>query len=781
MDIEPGKLMRKLIMTGCQVEGYKELGAGLKGVVAGRILTIQKHPDADKLSICSVDAGEGEPLQIVCGAVNIFEGALVPVAKIGAELPGGFVISKSKLRGVYSCGMLCSGRELELSEADYPGADVDGIMMLREDAAPGTPLRDILGLTDTVFEIEVGANRPDCLSVMGVARECAAAIDIGIKAPDISYSEKGGSISEYVKVSVDDPDLCERYVARAVRNVKIGPSPKWLRERLKSAGVRSINNIVDITNFVMLETGQPMHAFDHKDIRGSKIIVRRAKEGENITTLDGKVRNLTGDMLLICDAGGPIGIAGVMGGENSEIKEDTTTVIFESAKFMQGNVRRTVRALGLPTESGMRFSKGVDTSGCKAAMDRALHLVELLGAGEIVSGETDILSADIGLRSVRVMVDSINRRLGTSIAAEDMAKLLRRAFIDTRLEGNTLICGIPSFRNDISIGEDIAEEVARMYGYDNIPMQSMTGGVIRGSIPAEEKSIDRIKTLLTGLGYNECVTYSFESASDLDRLGLPQGDGLRDMVPIINPLGDEQGYMRTSPLPEMLKVVANNLNRKVMDIKLFETGRVYLPVEGEKLPDEQKYICIAVCGDDAFFSLKGVVENLFESFGIKKARFEAEGAAYFHPGRKAAVYADDKLGEMGEIHPDTAESFGINKKVCVAVLFLGSMISSAKVGARYEPLPKYPAVERDIALVVDKDVTAGSLLECIESSAGDYFESAELFDVYTGGQLGEGKKSLAYSIIFRAKDRTLMDEEVNEARDAIAKAAAKRFGAKIRE
>lgn len=781
MDIAPDELMKKLIMTGCQVEGYKELGADIKDVAVGKILSISKHPDADKLSVCSVDIGGDEPLQIVCGAKNIFEGALVPVAKIGARLPGGININKSKLRGIFSCGMLCSGRELGLSASDYPGADVDGIMMIKDGYALGTELREILGLTDTIFEIEVGANRPDCLSVIGIARECAAALNKGVNMPQMSYKENGGSISEYVNVNVEDSDLCERYVARAVKNVKIGPAPKWMSDRLKSAGVRSINNIVDITNFVMLETGQPMHAFDHKDIRGGEIIVRRAEEGENITTLDGKERSLTGDMLLICDAEGPIGIAGVMGGENSEIKGDTVTVIFESAKFAQGNVRRTSRALGLSTESGMRFSKGVDAAGCKAAMDRALYLVEQLGAGDIVSGEIDILSADLSPREITVSADSINSKLGTSLEAGFMAGLLKRVFIDTKVNGSELVCSVPSFRGDISVGEDIAEEVGRMYGYDNIPLIRMAGEVRRGLIPEQEKCTDKIKTLLTGLGFYECLTYSFAAVSDIDKLGIPEDGRLRNMIKIMNPLGDEQGYMRTSPIPAMLKAVETNLNKKAKDIKLFETGRVYMSADNGVLPEEQRYVCIAVCGDE-FLSLKGTVENICESFGVKNAKFVAEGASYFHPGRKASVYSGSvKLGEMGEMHPDIADAFGIGKRVCVALLDTESINEVSDEAVKFEALPKYPAVERDIALTIDANVPAGNVLECIENSAGQYFESTALFDVYSGGQLGEGKKSLAFTIVFRAKDRTLLDEEANEARDAVAKAAAKQFGAKIRE
>lgn len=777
MDISPEQLSQKLIMTGSAVDGYKELGEGLDNVIIGRLDSIRKHPDADKLSVCEVNNGT-ETLQIVCGAKNIFEGALVPVAMIGASLPNGIKISKSKLRGVFSFGMLCSGQELGIS--DYPGADVDGIMIIRENVALGTPLRDLLGLNDTVLDIEVGANRPDCLSIVGVARECAASLTKELTLPDTSYKECGGSISDYVKVEVRDSDLCPRYIARAAKNVKIGPSPKWLKDRLMTAGVRSINNIVDITNFVMLETGQPMHAFDHKDIRGGQIIVRRAKDNETITTLDSKERTLSNDMLMICDAQGTIGVAGVMGGENSEIKEDTVTVVFESAKFMHGNIRRTARSLGLQTESAMRFSKGIDAAGCKTAIDRALHLVEQLGCGEIVAGEIDILSIDLSPRKVIVGADKINAKLGTDIAPQMMTDLLNRVFIPTMLDGGTLTCDIPSFRGDISLGEDIAEEVARIYGYDNIPIIEMVGEVTRGVFSEEEKAIDKARVILSGLGCYECVTYSFGSYYDIEKLGVEK---LRNAVKIINPLGDDQAYMRTSPLPDMLKVVVNNINKKASEIRLFESGRIYLPSDDEKeLPEERKYICIAACGDEDFFSLKGLLENLFDAFGIKNLRYMNEAADCYHPGRKASVYANgSKLGEFGEIYPDVAEAFGINRRVYVAEIGLKALCDATDDVIKYEPLPKFPAVERDIALIVNVDVTSGSLLECIRENAGEFFEKASLFDVYTGEKLGKDKKSLAYNIVFRAKGRTLMDEEVNAARDAIVAAVGREFGAKLRE
>ncbi len=776
MDIKPEDLASRLIMTGSAVDGYKRLGEGLENVVVGRIDNIEKHPDAEKLSVCSVFTGK-ETLQIVCGASNIFKGAFVPVALAGACLPGGIKISKSKIRGVFSYGMLCSGSELSIT--DYPGADIDGILILQGDFVPGTPLNEALGLCDTVFDIEVGANRPDCLSMIGMARECAASLQLPLKLPDKSYAEDGGDISDYIKVEVKDGDICERYVARAIKNVKIGPSPKWLMDRLVSAGVRSINNIVDITNFVMLEMGQPMHAFDHSDIRGGRITVRRANSGETITTLDGKERNLNTDMLLICDEKGAIGIAGVMGGENSEIKSTTSTVIFESAKFSQGNVRRTSRTLGLSTESAMRFSKGIDAAGCKTAMDRALHLVELLGAGEIVSGEIDILSADLSPRQVRVKADKINAVLGTNIPPQKMAELLCRVFIPTVLENGELISEIPSFRGDISYGEDIAEEVARMYGYANIPVTQMTGNVTRGVIADEERFTDRIRTLLTGLGFFECVTYSFGSMTDIEKLGV---QSLCSAVKIKNPLGDNQAYMRTSPVPDMLKVVAGNINKQAEYIRLFETGRVYHNKAGS-LPDEKKYVCLALCGNEDFFSLKGVVENIIESFGIKDIKFIDEAAPYYHPGRKASVFSGNKkLGELGEIAPDTAEAFGISdRRVYIAELMLSALIAASDDTKKYEPLPKFPAVSRDIALIVDKNVQAGELLKCIYDNAGPHFESASLFDVYTDDKLGSDKKSLAYSIIFRAKDRTLLDNEANEARDAVVLAASRQFGAKLRE
>lgn len=776
INIGPKELASKLIMTGSAIDSCKKLSEGLENVVVGRIDSIEAHPDAAKLSVCNVFVGN-ETLQIVCGANNIFVNALVPVAVAGATLCAGIKISKAKIRGVFSYGMLCSGAELGIK--NYPGADVDGILILQQDFVPGTPLAQALGLTDTIFDIEVGANRPDCLAIIGMARECAAALELPLIYPESSYTESGGDIDGLIKVEVKDSDICERYVARAVKNVRIKPSPKWLVDRLSSAGVRAINNIVDITNFVMLETGQPMHAFDYDKIRGNRIIVRRAKAGEQITTLDGKTRSLGQDMLLICDAQGAIGIAGVMGGENSEINQDTATVIFESAKFAQANVRKTSRSLGLATESAMRFSKGIDVFGCKSAMDRALHLIEQLDAGEIVSGEIDVLSADLSPRKVCVSADKINSVLGTNIDGKKMAQYLCKAFIPTVLKEGRLICDIPSFRGDISCGEDIAEEVARMFGYDNIPVTEMTGNVVRAVVPAEERFTDRIRALLVGSGFYECITYSFCSIADIEKL---KDSNLCDCVKIRNPLGEEQAYMRISPLPDMLKVVANNLNKNNEDIRLFEAGRIYCNKDNS-LPDEKKYICLAICSDEDFFSLKGVVENLAHSFGIRNLDFVFGAAPYYHPGRNARVFSGNiQIGQMGEVSKEVAESFGIfGKRVYAAQIMLSELIAASDDTKKYVPLPKFPAITRDIALILDKETPAGDLLKCISKNAGQHFESAALFDVYMGDNLDENKKSVAYSIVFRAKDRTLLDEEANAARDAIVSAAEKRFGAKLRD
>lgn len=774
-----------MIMTGNGVEAIEELGADIKGVLVGKIIKLEKHPDADRLQICSIDIGENEPLQIVTGAENVFEGALVPVAMVGCHLPNGLHIKEAKLRGVASAGMLCSGEELCIKETDYPGAGVNGILIL-QNGVPGQDVREVIMKTGKVIEFEVGANRPDCLSVIGIAREGAAALKEGISLPKPSFSENGEHISEYVRVSVEDADLCPRYMARAIKNVKIGPSPKWMQERLSAAGVRPISNIVDITNFVMLETGQPMHAFDAADIRGGEIVVRRAKEGEKLVTLDGKERELAPSMLLICDSEGPIGIAGVMGGENSEIRETTKTVVFESAKFMYGNIRQTSRALGLATEASMRYSKGVDAVNTEYALHRACQLVEELGAGEIVGGEIDLLCENLQERQICTTVDQVNGLLGAEISGEEMKQCLERVFIKTELKGNELICHIPHFRGDMYGKADVAEEVARIYGYDNIPEHTGAGQMMQGLERGYEPEQDVIRSYLTAQGYYESITYSFQGEQDYEKLGLPQGHALRKAVRIKNPLGDDRSLMRTTMAPDMLKVLAANLKRKNKQVKLFEINKVYLPKAlplTDTLPDEHRMLALGISADAGdFYTVKRAVKNLFEILHITGFDVVAGGEEFLHPGRKAEIFAgNQKVGQMGEIAPEVQKRFELPVRCYYAELDLNSLLPLMQEEIRFEPLPKYPALERDIAIILPEQAEAGSVAKCIWKSGGKHLESVQLFDVYRGGQLEEGQKSLAFALSFRSPDTTLTDESVAESMEKILSALSEQFGAALRE
>ncbi len=784
-DLAPEELMKYLMVTGTGVEGFTKQGEGIENVVVGEINKIEKHPDADKLVICQLNVGQGADIQIVTGASNIQEGDLVPVALEGAALPNGMKIKKGKLRGVESCGMLCSGEELKLTEADYPGASVYGILILKGDLTPGTDIKTVLGMDDVIFEFETGANRPDMLSVLGIAREVAAAIDAPLTLPEQKKTGNSESIHDYVKVDVKNPEYCPRYIARAVKNIKIEPSPAWMQKRLKAAGVRPISNIVDITNFVMLEMGQPMHAFDASDIGGSHIIVRTASPGETITTLDDKERKLSERNLLICDATHPIGIAGIMGGQNSEIKPTTKSIVFESAIFTYGNIRQSSRELGMSTDASMRYSKGVDAVGAKLAVDRACALVEELGAGEVIGGEIDILNMDLTPKTVEVTAEKVNALLGTEIPIGDMEKYLNRLYIGTTQDGTTLKSVIPSFRAmDMSQGADIAEEVARMFGYDNIEERMMTGEVVRGQVPAGEKYGDRLKSLLVGSGFFEASTFSFSSVSELGKLNLDKDDALYNMVEIINPLGEEYSFLRTTPVPDMLKVLSRNINMKQKDVRLFETAKTFVPNPDKDalLPIESPFVCLGITGENEdFYSLKGVVENIAEIFGITPD-FVPGGSGFYHPGRKAEIRIKNTVvGEMGEIHPDVRGNFDIDARVYVAHLNLDKIYAAVNDFKVYKPLPRYPAAERDLALIVKDAVTAGSLLNCIRKNGGAFMESVSLFDVYKGKPLADDQKSLAFAMVFRSPDRTLTDEEVSAAIQKIMDSAKKDFGAEIRQ
>ena len=771
-------IAEKMVMTGNGVEEIVRFGENIKNVVVCKITKIEKHPDADKLLVCNINAGEYGNLQIVTAAQNVFEGAYVPVALHGAELATGQTIKKGKLRGVVSEGMFCSGEELNLKESDYPGAETHGILILKGEPAPGEDIKVTLGLSGSVIDFEIGANRPDCLSIIGVAREAAAALDAVFTLPAINFSTGKYDIKDIVEVEVADPDLCTRYIARAVCDVAIAESPAWLKQRLQEAGIRPINNIVDITNYVMLETGQPMHAFDAADIRGKKIIVRRARNGEKMNTLDGRERAFNDSMLLICDQEGPIGVAGIMGGENSEIKPTTATIVFESAKFMYGNIRQTSRMLGMSTESSMRFSKGLDAATTKFAMERALTLVQMLAAGSIAEGEVDILSEDLYPKTVSTTADKINNLLGTGLTASQMKKYLEKVHIKTEVVENKLLCSIPPFRQDITGSADIAEEVARMYGYDNIEAAPIVADVRGGGVSETESATDAIKNYLACAGYNECITYSFTGEMQYKKLGMQ----MPGSVKIVNPLGDDNAYMRTTLIADMLEVASGNLNKKNDRLRLFETGRIYIPVQDSALPDEYPVLCLASAGGGAdFFRLKGCIENIVNLLCSAEIACRRVEKPYFHPGVSAEIFiGNDAVGEIGEVHPDVCENFDIQAKTVVAQIRIDQLLKHTKPQFRYAELPRFPAVERDIAVVVDESIGAGDVLGMIQKAGTKRLVKTELFDVYRDAKLGENKKSLAFGLQFRAADKTMTDEETNSIMEKIIRTLEKECGAKLR-
>lgn len=769
---------------GTEVEEIIYPRQDMTRVVAGKIVKIERHPDADRLVVCQIDVGE-EQLQIVTGADNVFEGALVPVAMHGSLLPNGLKIKKGKLRGVESMGMLCSGEELLLKESDWPGAGVDGILIL-EEAMPGQDMREVLMQNDTVIDFEVGANRADLLCMLGVARETAAALDVPLEIPTPSFTEKGGSIEDYVKVTIDAQDLCPRYMARAIHNVQIAPSPKWMQERLYAAGMRPINNIVDITNFVMLETGQPMHAFDGADITGKHIVVRRANEGECLTTLDGNTHELTDSMLLITDESGPIGIAGIMGGENSEIKPDTKTVVFESAKFMYGNIRQTSRSLGISSESSMRYSKGLDSTTAEYALHRACQLVEELGAGEVVSGEIDKLYEDLAETAFTVTTAQINARLGTQLTTGQMIACLARVGIGAQeRETGTIHCVIPRYRMDIFAYADIAEEVARIYGYDNIPESISAIKLNARPMPDPDKKKDALRGLLSSIGYYECQTFSFMGMHELDKLHIALEDKLRKAVTIINPLGDDRGYMRTTLLPAMLQNISYNINQKNTHLRLFEASKVYLPESlplVDTLPEEHQTLIMAITKDVGdFYALKGDLEKAFDVLGVDDVSYKENEAPYLHPGIRADVCVKGVLvGVIGEVHPDVAENYDLPAGTIVATVDIAMLAGSAD-DKKYQPIPRFPALERDIAVVLRANIEAANVQACIEANGGKYLSAVRLFDVYQAKALGENMKSLAYALQFRSSEGTLTDDLIEGDMQNILDALQEELGATLRK
>lgn len=774
------EFVETMTIAGQKVETYERLDAELRNVVVGRVVSITRHTNSDHMWVCQIDVGAGEPVQIVTGAQNVHEGDLVPVAQHNSWLPGGVHITKGKLRGEVSNGMLCSLKELGLTLNDFPYAIEDGIWILQEDCKPGDDINTVIGNDDTVVDFEITNNRPDCYSILGLAREAAAAFNKPMRHHDpVVRGGAAGELSELLEVEVPAEDLCRRYTARMVRNVKIAPSPKWLRQRLRANGVRSINNIVDITNYVMLEYGQPMHAFDYRYVGSGKIIVRRSEPGEVLTTLDGNVRTLTPGMLVIADETKPIGLAGIMGGENSEIMDDTVDVVFESANFNGTSIRQTALALGMRTEASGKFEKNIDPLLTLPAVDRACELVELLGAGEVMDGVIDVLNDIPEPRTIELEPDRINALLGTDISEADMVEYLRR--LEIPVEGHEI--RVPSWRPDLVGMADIAEEVGRLFGYNNIPTTTFRGAATEGGYTEAMKLENRAGSLCRSLGYSEILTYSFVSPSIFDQIRLPEDSSLRNAMRIQNPLGEDASIMRTVALPSMLAILARNNAYHNDAVKLYELAKVYLPKPGQILPDEPKHLVLGTYGEhEDFFKMKGEIEAFLRGMNVPEARYTAEKHdPTFHPGRCARVSVGGvDLGCFGQIHPLVARSYGIDGEIFAAELNFTALLSLQLPEKTYTPLPKYPAVTRDIAVVCGDSVTVAALSDCIRAAGGKLLRSVELFDIYRGKGIASGSKSAAFRLTLRADDRTLTDADSDGVVSAVLAALEKELNAKLR-
>ena len=768
-----------MTLSGSKVEGWEVTGSEISRVVVGRVISMERHTNSDHMWVCKIDVGGERELQIVTGAQNVNIGDLVPVALDGSTLPGGKEIRTGKLRGELSEGMLCSLGELGLEQRDFPYAIEDGIFILEEDCVPGDDIREVCGLNDSVVEFEITNNRPDCLSVRGLARESACTFHTPLTFAEPTVTAGHGDIHEKLSVEIKDAELCPRYTARMVKNIKIAPSPKWMRRRLRASGVRPINNIVDITNYVMLEYGQPMHAFDYACLHDGKIIVRRAEEGESLRTLDGNDHALTPGMLVIADPEGPVALAGVMGGANSEITDETTTIVFESANFLGHSIRKTAIALGMRTDASGRFEKGLDLFATVPAVDRACELVEMLGAGEVYDGTIDVLAKEPETTFIELDDKRINALLGTDIPREFMADTLTS--LGFELNGNTLT--VPSWRGDCTMLADIAEECARFWGYDKIEATDIRGAATQGGYSEKTLFVRKLGTACRAMGYTEVVTYSFVSPSSLDKIKIPADSPLRDNYRILNPLGEDTSVMRTTALPSMLGVLSTNLSRRNMEAKLYEMATVYKKQPGKVLADERTVLTLGAYGGDVdFFALKGAVEALLCAARTPDVRFTADTeTAAFHPGRCAAVWSGDtRLGTLGQIHPDVCAAYGLDGATYCAeidVVLLHDLEGAEPV---YTPLPRFPAITRDIAVVCDVSVPVGELTECIRKAEKNVLRGVKLFDVYTGVGIPEGKKSVAFSLTLRSDDGTLTDDHAEEAVRAVLDALRENFGAVIR-
>ncbi|MGE9950194.1 phenylalanine--tRNA ligase subunit beta [Coprococcus catus] len=792
LDVTAQEYTDAMTLSGTKVEGYEKLDADLDKIVIGQIEKIEKHPDADKLIICQVNVGT-ETVQIVTGAPNVKEGDKVPVVldggrvagghEPGQRVAGGIKIKKGKLRGVESCGMMCSIEELGSDRNMYPEAPEYGIYIFGDDAVVGESAIKALGLDDVVFEYEITSNRVDCFSVVGIAREAAATFGKEFHPPVVTPTGNDEDVNDYIKVRVENTDLCPRYCARVVKNIKIGPSPKWMQRRLASVGIRPINNLVDITNYVMEEYGQPMHAYDLDTIAGHQIVVRNAEKGEKFVTLDGQEREMDDSVLMICDGEKAVGIAGIMGGENSMITDHVQTMLFEAACFDGTNIRKSSKKVGLRTDASGKFEKGLDPNNAQAAIDRACQLVEEMGAGEVVGGMVDVYGKKKEPVRVPFDADAINALLGTDIPEADMLGYFEKIGLEYDADAKKVIA--PTFRHDLFRLADLAEEVARFYGYDNIPTTLPSGEATTGKLSFKNRVEDVAKDIAEFCGFSQGMTYSFESPKVFDKLLLDEDDVLRQAIPIMNPLGEDYSIMRTISLNGMLTSLATNYNRRNKNVRLYEMGNIYLPksLPLTELPDERMQFTLGMYGEGDFFSMKGIVEEFFEKVGLhKKETYDPNaGKNFLHPGRQAnIIYEGRVVGYLGEVHPQVADNYGIGERAYVAVIDMPEIVELATFDRKYEGIAKYPAVSRDISMVVPKEILVGQIEEVIEKKGGAYLESYKLFDLYEGAQIKPGFKSVAYSITFRAKDRTLEEADVSAAMKKILK-ALEEMGIELRQ
>ena len=789
LDVPVQEFVDKITLSGSHVENYKEYDKNLEKIVVGKVLSVERHPDADKLVVCKVDVGEEEPIQIVTGAPNVFEGALVPTVLDGGRVAGGhdggelpkdgIKIKKGKLRGIESFGMMCAIEELGSSREMYPEAPEDGIYIFGEDSGvkPGDDAIEALGLHDANVEYEITSNRVDCFSILGMAREAAATFDLPFHPPVVTVKEESSEkSSDYIDVEIKDADLCKRYIGRVVKNVKIGPSPKWMQQRLRAQGIRSINNIVDITNYIMEEYGQPMHAFDLDTIAGNKIIVRRAKDGEKFTTLDGQERELDNDVLMICDAEKEVAIAGIMGGENSMVTENMTTLLFEAATFDGTNIRLSSKRVGLRTEASSTFEKGLDPNLAEIAINRACQLIEEMGCGEVLQGMVDVYPNPVEPWTLPFEPEKMNALLGTDIPEADMLHSFDKLGLTYNEADRTLT--IPTYRQDLHCMADLAEEAARLYGYDNIPttLPSTNGGI--GGLTFDQEITAMARDIAEANGFSGGMTYSFESPKVFDKLLIPEDSEYRKAVKISNPLGEDFSIMRTVSLNGMLTSLATNYNRRNKNVRLYELGNIYVPkaLPLTELPTERMVMTLGMYGEGDFFTLKGVVEELADKLGFLEAiDFEPVSSyPFLHPGRQAEIVKGDiKLGYIGQVHPEAVYNYDMKGDTYVAVLYMDVITMLADFDIKYSGIAKFPGSSRDLALVCDKTEFVGRIEKIIKKNGGKILEHVSLFDVYEGDQVPEGKKSVAFSLLFRALDRTLSDEEVNSAVNKILKELGK--------